>query len=124
VATVQARSKTLMDMAQKARFYFQDPRPYEEIAAQKFLTAAGAPGLQGIARRLEALPEVSEEALNRLFKELVAETGQKMANLAQPVRVALTGRAESPGLFEIINILGKAETLRRIEHGVRFAESP
>jgi glutamyl-tRNA synthetase len=45
-----------------------------------------------------------------------------MANLAQPVRLALTGRTASPGLYEIINILGKPETLCRIGQAISFAE--
>jgi glutamyl-tRNA synthetase len=45
-----------------------------------------------------------------------------MTNLAQPVRVALTGRTASPGLYEIIHILGREESLRRIQHAIEFAE--
>jgi glutamyl-tRNA synthetase len=45
-----------------------------------------------------------------------------MVNLAQPVRVALTGKTASPGLYEIIHILGREEALRRINHGIEFAE--
>jgi len=78
--------------------------------------------LREVARRLDRLPEFSEPALNQLFQDLAAETGLKMANLAQPVRLALTGRTASPGLYEIINILGKPETLRRIGQAVSFAE--
>ena len=63
--------------------------------------------MQEVARRLEAMPEFSEAALNQLFHDLAAETGLKMVNLAQPVRLALTGRTASPGLYEIIDILGK-----------------
>jgi glutamyl-tRNA synthetase len=60
--------------------------------------------------------------VNRLFTDLAQTTGQKMANLAQPVRVALTGKTASPGLFEIIHLLGREEALRRIQHAVEFAE--
>jgi glutamyl-tRNA synthetase len=76
--------------------------------------------LQEVARRLTALPEYSEAALNQLFHDLAAETGLKMVNLAQPARLALTGRTASPGLFEIIDILGKKETLQRLENAIRF----
>ncbi|MFA5110945.1 MAG: glutamate--tRNA ligase, partial [Desulfobaccales bacterium] len=121
VPTLSARSKTLVEMAEAARFYFQDPRPYEAKAAQKFLTPASVPHLKEVAARLKALPEATEEALNGLFAELVQETGLKMVNLAQPVRVALTGKTASPGLFEIISILGREETLRRIEAAIAAA---
>jgi glutamyl-tRNA synthetase len=60
--------------------------------------------------------------LNRLFTDLAETTGQKMVNLAQPVRVALTGKTASPGLYEIIHILGREEALRRINDAIAFAE--
>ena len=122
VPTLSARCKTLVEMAAAARFYFLDPRPYEEKAAAKFLTPAAAPTLKEIAARLASLPDPSEEAVNRLFTDLAQATGQKMASLAQPVRVALTGKTASPGLYEIIHILGREEALRRINHGIEFAE--
>jgi len=120
VGTLNIRSKTLVNMAEKARFYFQDPEVYEEKAAKKFLTPETVPLLEEIARRLEALPETTEAALNLMFKELEAQTGFKMGKLAQPVRVALTGASESPGLFEITSILGKQAALRRIRRAVKF----
>ncbi|MBU4354242.1 MAG: glutamate--tRNA ligase, partial [Proteobacteria bacterium] len=121
VPTLSARCKTLVEMAAAARFYFLDPRPYEEKAAKKFLTLGAVPMLKEIAARLDKLPDPSEEALNRLFTDLAQTTGQKMTNLAQPVRVALTAKTASPGLYEIIHILGREEALRRIQHAIEFA---
>ena len=122
VPTLSARCKTLVEMAAAARFYFLDPRPYEDKAAQKFLTPAAVPTLKEIAARLAGLPDPSEEALNQLFTDLALATGLKMVNLAQPVRVALTGKTASPGLYEIIHILGREEALKRINLGIEFAE--
>ncbi|MHB9072229.1 MAG: glutamate--tRNA ligase [Desulfobaccales bacterium] len=122
VATLSARSKTLVEMAEAARFYFQDPRPYDAKAAQKFLTPAAVPNIREVAARLTQLPEVNEASLSQLFAGLGQATGLKMVNLAQPVRVALTGRTASPGLYEIISILGRGETLRRLENAIEFAE--
>ena len=56
MTTLSARSKTLVEMAAAARFYFQDPRPYEAKAAGKFLTPATVPMLQEIAARLATCP--------------------------------------------------------------------
>ncbi len=103
-----------------SRFYFQDPRPYEEKGARKFLIPENAANLEEIKKRLEAMPEFSEAALNQLFQDLTAETGLKMVQLAQPVRLALTGKTVSPGLFDIINILGKAEVLKRLNLALDF----
>ena len=122
VPTLSARCKTLVEMAAAARFYFLDPRPYEEKAAKKFLTLAAPPSSRRLRHAWTRLPDPSEEALNRLFTDLAETTGQKMVNLAQPVRVALTGKTASPGLYEIIHILGREEALRRINHAIAFAE--
>ncbi len=123
VTTLSARAKTLVEMAEMARFYFLDPRPYEEKAAAKFLLPENVPLLQEAARRLEALPDpLAEEAVGGIFTGLAAETGRKMKDVAQPVRVALTGKTASPGLYEIISILGKPETLLRIDNAIHFAE--
>jgi len=121
VTTLSARCKTLVEMAEAARFYFQDPRPYEPKAAQKFLIPASAPLMEEVAARLARLDDATEDALTRLFTDLARETGQKMVNLAQPVRVALTGKTASPGLYEIISILGREEALRRLQNGIAFA---
>ncbi|HEY9073518.1 MAG TPA: glutamate--tRNA ligase [Desulfobaccales bacterium] len=123
VPTLSARCHTLVEMAEAARFYFQAPGSYEEKGARKFLTPETVPILRREAERLAALPEFSESALNQLFQDLTAETGLKMVNLAQPVRLALTGRTASPGLYEIVNILGREETLLRINRALAFAAS-
>ncbi len=115
VQTLQPRSHTLADMAEQALFYFQDPRPYEEKAAAKFLTAAIRPVLQTINERLAGLPSWTEEAVNGVFQEVQRESGRKMKEIAQAVRLALSGRAASPGLFEIMEILGPEEVHRRLQ---------
>jgi glutamyl-tRNA synthetase len=113
--TLQPRSHTLADMAEQARFYFQAPSSYEEKAANKFLTAKIKPVLEIVSGRLEALPVFNEEAVNQCFQEIQQETGLKMKEIAQAVRLALTGRTASPGLFEIIEIFGLKEVQQRLQ---------
>jgi glutamyl-tRNA synthetase len=122
VPTLSARCKTLVEMAAAARFYFRPPLKYEAKAALKYLTPATLPNLKKVEERLKILPETSEEALTLLFTDLARETGQKMVNLAQPVRVALTGTMASPGLYEIISILDREETVQRIATAIKYAE--
>jgi glutamyl-tRNA synthetase len=118
VATLNKRSKTLVEMADGARFYFFDPRPYDEKAARKFLTPASLPLLEEAARRLEVLPELSEETLTNLLKGMCDDQGCKLVDLAQPIRVALTGKTASPSLTELIPVLAKEESLRRMQNAV------
>jgi len=118
--TLNTRSKTLVEMAEMACFYFQPPQSYEEKGARKFLTQEITPTVAEIKKRLEAMGEFSETAINQLFQELSAETGRKMVQLAQPVRLALTGTTVSPGLFDVISILGKEEVLKRLNRALDF----
>jgi glutamyl-tRNA synthetase len=66
---------------------------------------------------LENFPTFSKKQWEEVFKQLVEEEGIKMGQLAQPVRVALTGRTASPGLFEVMEVLGRDRTLLRLRQG-------
>ena len=118
--TLKTRSKTLVEMAQAAAFYFLAPRPYDPQAAAKFLTPASLPFLDEAARRLAALPELTEEAVSAMLKDLAEAAGVKVVNVAQPVRVALTGKTASPGMGDVISILGREEVGRRLQTAIQF----
>jgi len=120
IATLSARSKTLQEMATQALFYFQEEVVYEPDAAQKFLTAQSLPALNALTAKLEVLGDFTEQGLEDAFKAVMAETGLKLGKIAQPVRVALSGRAASPGIFEITAILGKPKTLARLRKAVGY----
>ena len=65
----------------------------------------------------------SEKNLESAFKAVMEETGLKLGKIAQPVRVALTGRTASPGIFEITSILGKERVIARLQKAIRFIEN-
>ena len=69
------------------------------------------------------MEDYTEQALEETFKAVMAETGVKLGKIAQPVRVALSGRAASPGIFEITAIIGKAKTLQRLRRAVAHITS-
>ena len=120
IATLSARSKTLKEMAEQALFYYQEEIVYEPDAARKFLTAEALPALNALTAKLEGLEDFTEPALEEAFKAVMDETGLKLGKIAQPVRVALSGRAASPGIFEITAILGKEQTLRRLRKAIEY----
>jgi glutamyl-tRNA synthetase len=122
IATLGARSKTLKDMAEQALFYYRSDVVYEPDAACKHLTAEALTPLKALTVRIEAQEEFSESALEEVFKAVMEETGLKLGKIAQPVRVALSGRAASPGIFEIIAILGKPEVLGRLKKAIAHVE--
>ena len=118
VVLVKERTKTLVEMVHWVRPYFGEAVSFDEEAAKKFLTPAQAPILTKLVERFEALPVFSKHEWEEAFKKLVEEAGIKMGQLAQPVRVALTGRTASPGLFEVMEVLGRDRTLIRLRKGI------
>ena len=121
VVLVKERVKTLVEMVEWVRPYFGQAVTYDEEAAKKFLTQAIAPILAKLLTRFEAFPTFSKQQWEGAFKQLVEEEGVKMGQLAQPVRVALTGRAASPGLFDVMEVLGRDRTLFRLRQGIERA---
>ncbi|MEK7235062.1 MAG: glutamate--tRNA ligase, partial [Nitrospirota bacterium] len=118
VVLVKERAKTLVEMVDWVRPYFGPAVTFDEEAAKKFLTPAIAPILGKLLARFEGLPAFSKQQWEEVFKQLVEEEGVKMGQLAQPVRVALTGRTASPGLFDVMEVLGRDRTLFRLRQGI------
>jgi glutamyl-tRNA synthetase len=121
VVMVRERTKTLLEMVYWVRPYFGQTVTCDEEAAKKFLTPAIAPILRKLLTCFEAFPAFSKHQWEEAFKQLVEEEGVKMGQLAQPVRVALTGRTASPGLFDVMEVLGRDRTLFRLRQGIERA---
>ncbi|HEX6240789.1 MAG TPA: glutamate--tRNA ligase [Polyangiales bacterium] len=120
--SVRLRASTLADAAERVDFYFRPEPVLDDAARKKFLTAAQAPTLEGFAQLLgEAEPFAASQLEARTEAWLVA-TGLAMKDVAQAARVALTGRSAAPGLFEIILVLGREESVRRLRRGKALAE--
>ena len=123
IRTLQPRSKTLKDMAADALFYFQDAISYDPKAAGKFLRAEAAEPLKLLMAELRQVDRFTEKHLETAFKAVMEQTGLKLGKIAQPVRVALTGRSASPGIFEITEIIGKQKVLQRLGKAVEYIEN-
>ncbi|MBI4495798.1 MAG: glutamate--tRNA ligase [Deltaproteobacteria bacterium] len=118
VKTLQERSKTLVEMADQAAFFFSSDFEYEAKAAQKYLTPQMKEPLQALLVRLKSSPELDEKGLEAIFQEIIAVRGLKLGALAQTVRVALTGKAVSPGIYEVMRILGGEEVRQRLSRAL------
>ena len=118
VPCLNERSKTLLEMAEKSAFFFKEQVEFDEKARNKFLTDEAKPLIEKIITELAALESYSVENIESLFKKIVEEEGMKLGKLAQPVRVALTGATVSPGIYDVILLLGKEETLKRLKNVV------
>jgi len=122
IETLQPRSKTLKEMAEAALFYYQNEITFEEKAARKFLKPAALAPLKLLTEKLGALTNYTQQNLEDVFKTVMDQTGLKLGKIAQPVRVALTGKTASPGIFEIIDILGPERVMARLENAIRYIE--
>jgi glutamyl-tRNA synthetase len=118
VLALRERSQTLVEMADKAALFFQESVTMDQESAKKFLTAAAQPALIKLVAVLEQVSSFEHDALEQGFKSVLAETGLSMNKLAQPVRVALTGGTVSPGIFDVMILLGRDRTLARLKKAI------
>ncbi len=114
IATLRERAKTLAELVDAARYFLSDDFPVDENAAKKSLTPEVAAPLGRLIERLSAVENFIEGEIERAFSAVLEELGLSMGKLAQPVRVALTGSTVSPGIHEVITVLGKERTLKRL----------
>ena len=123
VDTLKERAKTLVEMAGGAAFYFKDDITYDEKAAAKFLTPDRAEIFSSLINGFEGAEEFTEEAIEGVFTKLLEALDLKLGKLAQPVRVAVTGTTQSPGIFETLAALGRERTLTRLRNALEFINS-
>ena len=120
VKTLSFRSKTLREMADGAVFYFQKSVTYEEKAADKFLKPAVLEPIKLLVEYLETLDHFNEENVEDAFIKVMEATDLRLGKIAQPVRVALTGKTVSPGIFEMMEVLGKETVISRLKKAIQF----
>ena len=119
VTLLQDRLKTLQDLEEEQTFFFVDTPAYQPEAVEQFLRHDGVSGhLAALKDRLAALSSFETAEVERVTRELITERHLQSKDLIHPARVALTGRAVSPPLFEVMSILGKDRVLKRLEHAV------
>jgi glutamyl-tRNA synthetase len=120
IGVLKERSKTLVEMADQAEFFFKGEIQYDEGATKKFLTPEAIEIFEELIEGFKEMKATPQAEIESLFREIAHRRGIKLVNVAQPVRVALTGATVSPGLFEVIDILGKASTMKRLVEAIAF----
>jgi glutamyl-tRNA synthetase len=119
-ADLQTRSKTLVEMAESALFYFTEIREYDLQLAEKYLDSSGAFYIQSVRETLSGLADYNKEGIEALLRRIAEENGTKLKNVVQPIRVALTGKTVSPGIDEVMVTLGKESVIRRLGNALEF----
>ena len=122
VALLKERSKRIDELVDTGLYFWRDPSEYEEKAAKKHWTAAAQARMTEFVKVLEAQAEWSAAALEVLYKAQAEAMGCKFAELIHPTRLSVSGMSFGPGLFELLEALGKERCIRRILKAV--AEIP
>ena len=122
IPDLKPRAKTLVELAERARFYVaQRPIPLEPDA-RKLLDDTARARLKDLHAALDLMvdgPQWNGPHLERFMKEYCGTANLKLGDVAQPLRAALTGSRASPGIFEVMAVLGRAESLARLADAVK-----
>jgi len=117
---LRERSKTLNDFVSQSSYFYNDNIEYEEKARNKFLTDDTKPILQALSAKLSSVEDFTYDNIQAALEQVVEELDLKFGKIAQPMRVALTGGTVSPGIGEVIEILGKDKVISRIQKAINY----
>lgn len=116
----QDRSKTLVELVQRSRFFFMAPEEYEEKAVRKHFKGPVLGVLENVRDRFRKLEPWDAERIHEVIHSVAESLSLGLGKVAQPVRIALAGESISPPIDQTLAILGKQETLERLEKAIRF----
>ncbi len=115
------RSRTLVELAEMLLSFLVDEITYEPSAA-KLLTEGVMGPLAEVAARIAGMTDTRPDAVEPVFREIAEQYGIKLAQVAQPVRAALVGRTVSPGIFEVVALMGRERTVARLRRALAHIE--
>ncbi|WP_245776228.1 glutamate--tRNA ligase [Pajaroellobacter abortibovis] len=124
IPTIRERARTYEEAAEALDFYLRKSPIMDGEAVEKYLVPASNALFRSFLAVLEGIEPWSEQELEQRVRQWLEEQRKSMKEIAQPVRVALTGSSASPGLFEVLSILGKKESMNRLERGLTFSQAP
>jgi len=120
VSILKERIRTMGDIVSQGDFFFTDEFAVDDEAISKFLTRDYVPEtFEALKARLEAASPFNRQAVEEVIRGYAKEVGRKAGEVIHPLRVALTGRSVSPGIFEVMEILGKDACCRRIDSALK-----
>ena len=122
VIAQQERAQSLVEMARISAFFYEDFEDYDESSAKKHLRPVAREPLQQMRAALEALGDWRPEGLHQAVVDVAGALDLKMGKVAQPLRVAVAGRAASPGIDVTLHLTGREACLRRIDRALDFIQ--
>jgi glutamyl-tRNA synthetase len=121
LGAIRPRSKTLLEAAESLGWLLAEELTYDDKAKKKFLLSERAAPLAPLREVLAAIDDFSAAPLEDAVKSWAEAQELKLGAVAQPARVALTGRTFSPGLFDVMEILGREKTLARLDKAIALS---
>ena len=118
---LRERSKTLLELKNSALAIINRPTTYDQNAIKKFINDSNKILLDEFAKSLE-FKEMDAKAIEEMTNEFLAKKDRKLKDLAQPIRIAITGSPVSPSIFEVIEIIGINELKSRIQNFLNFIQ--
>ena len=118
------RCRTLLEMAEKSKFFYADVESYNEKDAAKHLTAKAVPVLRHLIDGLNALGDWQAESIHGVVHAVAEQLGLKLGEVAQPIRVAVSGAAVSPPIDQTLQLLGREQTVARLAAAADYAAQP
>ena len=123
VAGIQKeRVKTIAEMAEQSRFFYEEFAEYDETAAKKHLRPVVLEPLREVREALAGLEDWNREALHAAIDAVAGQQAMKFGKIAQPLRVAVTGSGVSPSIDVTLQLLGRDKTLSRLERALELIE--
>lgn len=116
---LKERAKTLLELREGAAFLFASRPLVLDDKAAGILNSGGRAHLARLLPRLAAVQQWTPAEVEEVVRSYAEETGLKLGQIAQPLRAALTGRATSPGIFDVLHVLGREESLGRLDDQAR-----
>jgi len=123
VRAQQERARSLVEMADISTFFYKDFDEYDDKAAKKHLKAGSLTPLEWVRSKLAGLESWQPDALHAIVHEAAESLDIKMGKVAQPLRVAVVGRAASPGIDVTLYLVGREACLRRIDRAIDYIKA-
>jgi len=120
VEALRERARTLVEMAEMSQYFYQDFEDFDEAAAKKHLRPACEDAMMLAREHLAALDEWTAETLHAVVTVVSEELDLNMGKVAQPLRVAISGRSATPGIDVTLYLVGREQTLARIDRALDY----
>ena len=124
ITLLKSRARRISDIGETSAYFFSDPKEYDLQAAKKHFSPPATQVLKKLLEKLETLTDFTHASLESVYRTCAEETALSAGKLIHPTRLAVSGVSAGPGLFELLETLGKETVIRRLRTAVDRLEHP